>query len=106
MKAKTNNQELDSTNFKQRVDEIIQNKIRPQLNEHDGDIYVKEIKGGKIWVVFTGACKTCPAARFTIEDVVEKIFREELGEEFEEVYLVNEIDEELLDFAKKLLNKK
>lgn len=95
-----------SADFRQRVEEVIKEKIRPYMNEHDGDLYVKDARDGNVWVVFTGACQACPAARFTIEDVVEKALREELKEELKEVYLVNEVSEELLDFAKNLLNKK
>ena len=91
--------------FRQKVEDIISQKVSPALQLHGGDLYVKDIKDGNVWVVFTGTCKTCPAAQLTIEEVVERSLRAELGEQLANVYLVNETDEELLDFAKKLLNK-
>lgn len=102
MKAKTNNSSL----FEQKVKEILVTKVRPHLLEHGGDVRLKEIKDGNVWLAFDGKCKTCPSAKYTIEDVVDKVLRAELGDELGEVYLVNEIDSELLSFAKKLLNSK
>ena len=90
--------------FKQRVEQIIETKIRPSLRAHGGDLYLKEAREGKVWIVFTGACRGCMAAWLTLEELVEKRLREEL-QEMEGVYAVNETDEEILDFAKKILNK-
>lgn len=104
MTAKTNKTKNGAT-FQERAEKIITEKVRPYLQGHGGDIRIKEVKNNSIWVVFTGACKTCPAARITIEEVVEKILREELGKELDQVFLVNETDEELLNFAKELLKK-
>ena len=100
MKAKINNSLL----FEQRVKEIIAGKVRPYLHEDGGDVSIKEIKDGNVWLILEGKCKTCPSAKYTIEDVVDKMLRAELKDELGEVYLVNEIDKDLLSFAKKLLN--
>lgn len=81
---------------------MIAERIRPSLLAHGGDIYVKEIKGRDVGLVFQGACKTCPSAQITLEEVIEKTLREEIGETGR-VYLINETDQELLDFAKKLM---
>lgn len=101
MKAKINNTLL----FEQRVKEIIATQVRPYLHDRGGDVKIKEIKDGNIWLTFDGKCKTCPSAKYTIEDVIDKMLRLELKDELGEVYLVNEVDKELLSFAKKLLNQ-
>ncbi len=77
-------------------------RIRPSLLDHGGDIRIKEIKGHDVGFVFQGACKTCPAAQLTLEEVVEKALREEI-EETGRVYLVNETDQDLIDFARKIM---
>ena len=41
-----------------------------------------------------------------LEQVVEKGLRRELGDKLGRVYLINETDEGLLAFARKLLNRK
>ncbi len=101
MKAKINNASL----FEQKVKDILSRKVRPYLQQHGGDVAIKEIKDGNIWVTFKGSCKTCPSAKLTAEDIVEGMLRAELKEELKEVYLVTETDAELLRFAKRLLNK-
>lgn len=45
-------------------------------------------------------------AQITVEQVVEKGLRRELGDKLGRVYLINETDEGLLAFARKLLNRK
>ena len=94
---------MDSTEFEGRVRSLIEERIRPSLLNHGGDIRLKEIKGTDVGLVFQGACRTCPAAQITLEEVIEKTLREELPETGR-VYLINETDSELLAFAKKLMH--
>lgn len=100
MKARTEN------SFEERVRAVIADRIRPHLREHGGDLSVKEIRGHDVGIVFSGACGACPAAQITIEQVVEQGLRSELREELGRVYLINETDESLLAFARKLLKRK
>ncbi len=91
--------------FEQKVAEIVESQIRPQLRSHGGDISIKKVEDGNVWILYHGACKGCPSAKFTTEEVVDKILRDALGSELKEVYLVTETSEELLNFAKTILNK-
>ncbi len=95
----------NNSSFKERVHDIVQHRIRPLLTEHGGDLFVKEIKGNDVGIVFSGACAACPSAQITVEDVVEKELRKELKEELGRVYLIHETNKDLLDFARKLLKK-
>ena len=97
MKAKIES----SSSFEERVREIVLYRVRPHLLEHGG-----EIRGRDVGIVFSGACGACPAAQITVEQVVEKGLRRELGDKLGRVYLINETDEGLLAFARKLLNRK
>ena len=99
MKAKIES----SSSFEERVREIVLYRVRPHLLEHGGDLSVREIRGRDVGIVFCGAC---PAAQITVEQVVEKGLRRELGDKLGRVYLINETDEGLLAFARKLLNRK
>ncbi|MCM1041542.1 MAG: NifU family protein [Bacteroides sp.] len=96
---------MDNTEFEGRVRSLIEERIRPSLLNHGGDIRIKEIKGRDVGLVFQGACRTCPAAQITLEEVIEKTLREELPETGR-VYLINETDPELLAFAKTLMHGK
>ena len=97
MKAKIES----SSSFEERVREIVLYRVRPHLLEHGGDLSVRDVG-----IVFSGACGACPAAQITVEQVVEKGLRRELGDKLGRVYLINETDEGLLAFARKLLNRK
>ncbi|MDE6493805.1 MAG: NifU family protein [Bacteroidales bacterium] len=94
---------MDNPEFEGRVRSLIEERIRPSLLEHGGDIRIKEIKGTDVGLVFQGACRTCPAAQITLEEVIEKTLREEIPETGR-VYLINETDPDLLAFAKKLMH--
>ena len=108
MKAKIES----SSSFEERVREIVLYRVRPHLLEHGGDLSVREIRGRDVGIVFSGACgaslyhRCSPAAQITVEQVVEKGLRRELGDKLGRVYLINETDEGLLAFARKLLNRK
>ena len=86
MKAKIES----SSSFEERVREIVLYRVRPHLLEHGGDLSVREIRGRDVGIVFSGACGAC----------------RELGDKLGRVYLINETDEGLLAFARKLLNRK
>lgn len=105
MRAKTTDAASGDALFREKVKRIIGERIRPALRLHEGDIRVKEVRGGEVWVVFEGACKSCPSAQITMEEIVEQALSEELGNELAGVHLVNETDEDLLDFARRLLKK-
>ena len=98
MKAKIES----SSSFEERVREIVLYRVRPHLLEHGGDLSVREIRGRDVGIVFSGACGACRAAQIT----GEKGLRRELGDKLGRVYLINETDEGLLAFARKLLNRK
>ena len=56
--------------------------------------------------MISGACGAFPSAHIWVEQVVEIGLRRELGDILGRVYLINETDEGLLAFARKLLNRK
>lgn len=104
MKVKTENNQQATTLWK-HLEEIIERHIRPLLQDHGGDIAIREVNGKDVRVALLGACKGCPAAQITIEQTVQRILSEQLGNDIGNVSLVNETDPELLDFARQILNR-
>lgn len=101
------NQKINSSiALEERICKFLDSHIRPSLLSHGGDLYIKEIKGKDIGVVFNGSCATCPSAQITVEEVVAKQLKEEFGDEIGRVYLINETHEDLISFAKELLSRK
>jgi Fe-S cluster biogenesis protein NfuA len=91
--------------MKEKVLKVIDEKVRPYLNEHSGDIEILEIKDGIVKIKLLGQCKGCISAKYTIEDLVEASLKEEIPE-FKKVELIDCLSEETLNMAKKILGKK
>lgn len=87
-----------------RVNSIINEKVRPALKEHNGDIELIDAKDGVVTVKLLGQCSGCPSAKFTLEHVVQTTLQNEVPE-IKEVIATHEVSEELLDMARKILNK-
>lgn len=88
-----------------RVNEIIEQEIRPLLHDHKGDITLVSVVDGVANVKFLGACRGCPGAQMTINDMVELKITEKIPE-VKKVVLVNDISRDMVDMAKKILGKK
>jgi Fe-S cluster biogenesis protein NfuA len=81
----------------------INEKIKPLLAEHNGDIELVRVKDGIAHVKLLGACSGCPSARFTMEELVASVLKEISG--VKDVQMDNPVSSEMLDFARQLLSK-
>lgn len=86
-----------------RIEQVLEEKVRPALLSHEGDVQIVEYADGVLKIRLTGHCSGCPSARLTTEELIAAEVRKEIPE-VKEVVLVNEVSLELLDFARKLLN--
>lgn len=87
------------------IEEVLERDIRPYLKSHFGDIEIINFKDGELKVRFLGQCSNCPSAMYTMEDLVRK----ELKSNFDyikNVVVDDNIDDETMDFARKLLGLK
>lgn len=87
-----------------RVESVIKNDIRPMLHDHNGDIELIEIDEMVAKVKFLGACRACPGAQMTINEIVSLKIKESVPE-INKVVLVDGISEDMLSMARKILNK-
>ena len=92
--------------LKEKVEWVIEERIRPALRFHGGDIRLIEVTGSDVKVRLLGACCFCPSAQSTMEDVVTGSLKEELGDEIGRVILWDAISDELLDFARDFFKRK
>ncbi len=90
---------------REEISVILRERVSPFLRSHGGDLSLTGISGSVIRISFVGACQSCPSACETVEYVVQKILREELGDENIRVEIDNGISQELLDEAKRILRK-
>lgn len=90
--------------IKEQVQEVIEERVREKLLAHEGDIEVLSVEEGIVRVRLMGKCAGCPSAWITTEELIKKEIMDALPE-IKDVVLVQETSQELLDFARKILNK-
>lgn len=85
--------------------ELVERKIRQELNAYHGDIELLEITSdGFVKVRLTGACAACPSGRQTIseelEAAIKPIYPDNKG-----VILVQQVSDDLIHQALKILRR-
>ena len=70
-----------------RIETVLEEKVRPALRAHGGEIQVDRLENGVLYVKLLGQCAGCPSADLTNEKVA----------------VVQTVSDELWDQAKKLL---
>jgi Fe-S cluster biogenesis protein NfuA len=67
--------------LKERVEQVIEEKIRPALMRDGGNIQLVDVSDeGVVQVQLQGACAGCPGAIMTLQFGVQKILQEEIQE--------------------------
>jgi Fe-S cluster biogenesis protein NfuA len=90
--------------LEEKIKKVLFEKVNPLLESHYGGAVLVSYENNIAKVRLTGACRTCPSAQFTIEDVVKEIILNELPE-VEDVILDTSVSEDLIQMARKILNK-
>jgi len=86
------------------IEKILEMNVRPKLADHYGNIELVSAIDGIVEVKLLGQCKGCLSAKFTVEDLVEAALKEAIPE-IKKVILVNQVNEELLEQARKILSE-
>lgn len=87
----------------EKIEKVLEEKVRPSLLAHEGNVQLLSFEAGVVKVQLTGQCSGCPSAQITTEELIGKTLMDEIPE-VKDVILVNEVSPDLLAFAKKLLN--
>lgn len=64
----------------EKVSKLINEKVRPNLMLHGGDIELVDVKDNVVKVRLKGACSGCPMSRLTFVTLVEKTIKENMPE--------------------------
>lgn len=86
-----------------KIEEILDLYVRPKLLEHYGNVTVEDFTDGIVKIKLTGQCSNCPSAKYTVEDIIETELKKHIPE-VKEVCLEQTVSDDLLNFAKKILN--
>lgn len=87
----------------ERIDAVMEEKVRPALRAHGGEISIDHLEGKTLYVKLLGQCVGCPSADLTNETIVEAELTAALPEVVEKVVVVQTVSDELWEQAKKLL---
>ncbi len=88
-----------------QVEAVLDEKIRPYLKQHNGDIKVVALFSETIKVKLLGQCSNCPSASAENEEFFEKELRAAFPE-IKHVLLETGVSDELIDEAKAILNQR
>ena len=85
-----------------RIEEVLEDKVRPNLALHGGNIRSLDCKDGVYRFQPTGPCAGCPSPLLTTENLIRSALLESIPE-LKDVVLVGGVSQELLDQAKAIL---
>ena len=85
------------------IQRILEEDVRPALMAHQGDVELISYKSQVVKVKLHGKCSGCPSAYLTTEELIAAKIKEKMPE-VKDVVLVQEVNPELLDFARLILN--
>ncbi len=87
-----------------KIERVLEQYVRPEILKHHGNVEVISFEGGTLEIALTGQCSGCASAKFTVEYVVEKEIKKYVPE-VDNIVLINRVSHDILDFARKVLNK-
>ena len=66
--------------MEEKIQKIIEEKVRPALKMDGGDIEFVGLDGNNVKVRLTGACHGCPSAAMTLQMGVMRVLQAEIPE--------------------------
>ena len=86
----------------EQIERILDERVRPYLHGHGGEVEVAELTEGILRVRLLGQCSNCPSATLTTERLIqEEICR--AVPEVKQVVLIQEVCADLLAQARAIL---
>lgn len=89
----------------EKIKEVLDQVVNPQLALHGGGAEFVSYEDGLVRVSLVGSCLNCHAVDDTLKGIVEASLVDALGsEKIKGVSLVSAVSEDLLNFARRILN--
>jgi len=88
-----------------KIEALLDERVRPLLWHHGGNVVVQSFQDGVLAVRMTGACAGCPSAVSEIEEIAGAAVKEKIPG-VRDVFVATGVSDELLDAARKILGKK
>lgn len=93
---------VQTSDLLSQAEKIVNDRIRPYLHSHGGDIVIDEIRNGVLYFTLTGGCSGCSASWLTVEDLIRPAILEEIPE-LTDVSVSQQMDAETLQMIKDVL---
>jgi len=90
--------------MRQKIEKFLQEQVDPILAAHRGGVELVDFKDNVAYVKLVGTCVHCMDAEETMAELVRGPLLAAMPE-LKGVELVEEIDPDLLEFARKILKK-
>ena len=68
-----------------KIEQVIDETVRPVLQSDGGDIELVDIKGWKVYCSLKGACASCMGAARTLQLIVERSLKDQVDERIQVV---------------------
>ena len=96
--------EIRTMTTEEKIQRILDEKVNTKLALHNGSAGLSGIENGTAKIKFYGACASCMASSDTFDGVVKKEILSACPE-LSDVVIDEAISEDLLEMARKILNK-
>ncbi|MPM39560.1 hypothetical protein SDC9_86194 [bioreactor metagenome] len=90
-------------NFMTEIERVLDERVRPALAVHNGNIRVESFEDGILRVRLLGQCGNCPSALDTTQELVASELEAALPQ-VKQVSLVTGVSDELLEQARAFLH--
>ena len=88
-----------------KIEAVLDEKVRPALRAHGGEIEIDRLEDGVLYVKLLGRCAGCPSADLTNETIVEAELVKALPELVRKVAVIQDVSDELWEQAKRLVRE-
>ncbi len=92
----------ENSEILERIERVLEEKVRPDLALHGGNIRSLNCEDGVYRFQLTGQCAGCPSVMLTTENLIKSALLESVPE-LKDVVLVGGVSQDLLDQAKAIL---
>ena len=72
-KSKSNSEPIQSNEIINKINDVLDSKIRPAVARDGGDITFKSFAGGVVTVALKGSCSGCPSSIMTLKQGVQNL---------------------------------
>lgn len=91
--------------LRERIEKALDERVRPQLARHQGDVAVLGFEDGILNIRLLGQCSGCPSATLTTESLIAEEIQTAVPE-VQQVILDTGVSESLLEEARALLRQR